>query len=485
MSAVMLASLLLLSSVFFAFGNRINSQIEKSTHQRIEEYAEQQKAYISAVLSFRHSLLSAVSACYGDTLLHSEADFQKQADTLMLAGDFDHILTIDLDGNYRLNTGETGQGSDPVGRQMMLDDEQSISPPFRAFFHDDALCVLFSVPLRNQSGERTGMLSASYTAQRFARMLLHEYNRASAFSLLTDEEGNLLFSSSEDNLFIPDSDSPAEQRLVPSPTFFSDADSAVIRASMARREDNLYTVNHNGIDYVVVQTPLEQNNWLLFSMVPTAILAEDFAYITRLHHMQLIFISLILAALAAALLLLMLRDWRRLHRENSSLALRARTDSMTGLLNQGTTSESITAELHAHMGEGMLLLLDIDNLKQINDTMGHPVGDRTILVLSDLMREVFSDASVIGRIGGDEFMIFLSKPRSREDVREQIQTLQDKLKQTMKSELLSEITPYFSIGAAYAKPGDDYTSLYRRADVALYHVKRHGKDGHCFFEDIT
>lgn len=484
-AVLMLISLLLVAAVFMGFGHRIDKQIEARTHQRIDEYAVQQKTYITSVLESRYAMLSSYATYFGDELLSNDEEFSRLSKTLMLVADFDHLLTIDKNGNFRINTGETGHGTNPVGRQLLLSYDQSISRPFRAFYHNNELCILFSVPLTNEEGEHTGMLSASYTAQRFGRLLLQDSYRDAAFSLLTDEDGNLLFSSSASSVFVPDSTSPADQRIVPSPTFFDEESAAAIRASMARREHNLYTVAHSGIEYVVVQTPIEQNNWMLFCMIPTSVLAEDYEQITRLRHMQMIIIGLIMAVIAVGIVFHLLRDWRRLRVENAVLTVRASTDSMTGLLNQGTTSEQITSELKTHLGEGMLLLLDLDNLKGINDTLGHPIGDRAILVLSDLMREIFADASVIGRIGGDEFMIFLPKPRSREDVRGHIKALQARLNDAMKDDLPARLTLRCSVGAAYAKLGDDYASLYSRADVALYHVKRHGKDGHCFFEDIA
>ena len=483
----MLTSLLLIAAIFFWFGSRIDRQIEESTHARMEEYAAQQEVYISTVLDSRYRMLSAFSTYFGDDLLSSPAAFQKLSRTLLQAGDFDHILTIDKDGNYCINTGETGQGNNPIGRQLLLSREQSISRPFRAFYHNNEQCVLFSVPLTDDEGNNAGMLCASYTAQRFARLLLQESHRESAFSLLTDAEGNLLFSSSSTHLFIPDSNSPADQRVVPSPSFFDEESSAAIRQSMARREDNLYTVTHDGVEYVLVQTPLAQNNWILFCMIPTHSLAADYDFITQLRHMQLLLISLILVLDALLLCARLLRDWRRLSRENSVLCVRASTDSMTGLLNQGTTSATIASELLAHGGEGVLLLLDLDNLKGINDTMGHPIGDRAILLLSEMMQDIFSDAAVIGRIGGDEFMIYLNKAGSRDDLRKRINLLRQQMNTAMKTriDLPDELSLHCSVGAAYAKPGDDYASLYSRADIALYHVKRHGKDGYYFFEDIV
>ncbi|MBR2943205.1 MAG: diguanylate cyclase [Clostridia bacterium] len=486
-SVLMLAALMLISFVFLYFGSMIDTEIEIHTRKHIEEYATQQKTYISEVLESRYSLLNAFATHFQDELLEDTDEFCELVHTLLLTSDFDHILTIDRDGYFRIDTGEFGQGTNDAGRQVLLSSEESLSRPFSAFFHNDELCVLLSVPLHDEAGQPTGMLCAAYTAQRFGRLLLQENYRDSAYSLLTDANGQLLFSSSSDNLFIPDQSSDQEKRMVPSPTFFDEKSSAAVRESMARREDNLYTVSHSGVDYVVVQTPLEQNNWLLFCMTPTDSIAANYVFITELLRMQMVAIIAIIIVAAIVVILMLMRDWRRLRRENTVLSVRAKTDSMTGLLNQATTSSTISAELLEHAGEGLLLLIDLDNLKSINDTMGHPIGDRAILLLSELMQRIFSDAKVIGRIGGDEFMIYMSRPGSREEVRAQILQLQEDMRHSLisRADMPKEVPLHCSIGVAYARAGDDYHSLYSRADIALYHVKRRGKDGYSFFEDIA
>ena len=445
---LLFAAMILMGGVFLFFGAKIDQLIDVSTHTRIEEYATQQRSYINAVLDARYALLTSYSTYFGEELIEKEQEFDKLCRSLLLAGDFDHVLLIDKDGNYRVNTGERGTGSDPIGRQMLLSREQAISRPFRAFYNNNELCVLLSVPLSDAEGYPAGMLCCSYSAQHFGRMLLQQNYRDNAFSLLTD------------------------------------AQSKAVRASMTLRENNLYTVNHDNMEYVVVQTPLEQNDWFLFCMVPTISLAADYHFITTLRHVQMGIIITLLLLCAIAILAILLQDYTRLRKENKLLTVRAETDSMTGLLNQATTSSTISEELSQH-ADGLLLLVDVDNLKGINDTLGHPVGDRAILILSELMQRIFSTAKVIGRIGGDEFMIYLNNPGSRDEVRAQILTLQ----RDMYHDMLAVVGPNAtlslrcSVGAAYARVGDDYDTLYRRADIALYHVKRHGKDGYAFFSD--
>ena len=163
------------------------------------------------------------------------------------------------------------------------------------------------------------------------------------------------------------------------------------------------------------------------------------------------------------------------------LSLRATTDAMTGLLNREATQAIIETALSSGQAGALLLLLDMDNLKDINDTHGHPIGDRAILVLTEQLRAIFPNADAIGRIGGDEFMIFLRGVGSEAQARAQLETLRQRLVQASQGK---RATLRCSVGGAFVRPGEDYASLYRRADEALYYVKRHGRDGYAFYKDM-
>lgn len=480
-AVISLAALLLIAAVFLSFGALINGQIEVSTRERIETYAARQKSTISAVLDSRFSLLRAFSMFLGEELIGDGAEFDRLSASLCEAGDFDHVLYISNDGHYRIDTGACGQGDYTAGRAALLAGGASISPPFRAFYQDGELCVLLSVPVEDGAGKAVGLLCVSYTAQRFGRLLLQDSYRDEAFSMLTDAEGNLLFSCGQERLYIPEPEDARERRVVPSATFFDEAQSQVIRDSMARREDNYYTFGYQGTDYVLVQTPLNHNGWLLFCMVPQQALVSDYAGITRLRHMQIIAIMLIIMLCALSMISLLLRDRRALREENSALSLRATTDAMTGLLNREATRAIIETGLSGGQPGPLLLLLDMDNLKDINDTHGHPTGDRAILILTEQLRAIFPNADAIGRIGGDEFMIFLREAGSEAQARAQLEALRQRLVQASQGK---RATLRCSVGGAFARAGEDYASLYRRADEALYHVKRNGRDGYAFYKDV-
>ena len=104
-----------------------------------------------------------------------------------------------------------------------------------------------------------------------------------------------------------------------------------------------------------------------------------------------------------------------------------------------------------------------------------------ILMLTEQLRAIFPNADAIGRIGGDEFMIFLREAGSEAQARAQLETLRNRLVQASQGK---QATLRCSVGGAFARPEEDYDSLYRRADDALYAVKRNGRDGYAFYKDV-
>ena len=82
-----------------------------------------------------------------------------------------------------------------------------------------------------------------------------------------------------------------------------------------------------------------------------------------------------------------------------------RQDSLTGLLNRKYTENVILYRLQSVPGTHMLFMLDLDNFKYINDYLGHPVGDDILTLVAQILRNAFRNDAVIGRIGGDEFLI--------------------------------------------------------------------------------
>ena len=148
-------------------------------------------------------------------------------------------------------------------------------------------------------------------------------------------------------------------------------------------------------------------------------------------------------------------------------------DGLTSVLNKRAAEQQITEELSEN-AEGCLFMIGIDDFKVINDELGHFVGDQVLTVVGTLLKTYFRQNDLIGRIGGDEFIVFLhtSDPAV---IHQKVKQLTKTLPKLLQREQIdAEVT--LSIGAALSQSGDTYPSLFSRADQAMYCAKQQGKN---------
>jgi diguanylate cyclase (GGDEF)-like protein len=182
-----------------------------------------------------------------------------------------------------------------------------------------------------------------------------------------------------------------------------------------------------------------------------------------------------LAALLAALVLV----WSRNERMRE-LQRQASQDPLTRLKNRRRFEEDLRTELARSRREGTtgaLLLLDLDNFKQVNDTLGHPVGDRVIEEIAGVLGGRTRDTDVLARVGGDEFAIVLPNcdAGEAEAVGETIATaIRVHVSQP---DDVPPITVSIGIAMFGAGTGADVTSVLSDADAAMYEAKAAGRDG--------
>lgn len=160
-----------------------------------------------------------------------------------------------------------------------------------------------------------------------------------------------------------------------------------------------------------------------------------------------------------------------------------RRDSLTGLLNKAATQDGIRKLLAAHAGEPFaFFILDMDNFKQVNDRLGHAVGDAVLVEFARVLQSRFREGDVVGRIGGDEFVAFVRVP-DRETAEKKAAELVDVLRRELGAEAGNCLVSV-SIGVAVApEAGREFETLYRNADAALYRTKERGRNGYTMFGD--
>ncbi|MBR4474641.1 MAG: diguanylate cyclase [Oscillospiraceae bacterium] len=168
-------------------------------------------------------------------------------------------------------------------------------------------------------------------------------------------------------------------------------------------------------------------------------------------------------------------DHQLLKRE---LEKRAKTDTLTGLLNKSASEDLIRMMVSNYRQDdeySALLIIDVDHFKRVNDTFGHAEGDRVLAEIGRIIKNCCRAADVAGRIGGDEFVIFMRHIEDPENACRLAERLQEKVARAFADDRLKRHVS-LSIGIAICPVnGKDYDTLFRSADGALYYVKKHGR----------
>lgn len=159
------------------------------------------------------------------------------------------------------------------------------------------------------------------------------------------------------------------------------------------------------------------------------------------------------------------------------------TDDLTGLKNKG----ALTREINAYLADettdkGIMLLLDVDKFKLINDTFGHDVGDHVIQQIGSYLKDKFIDNAVAGRFGGDEFIVFI---KDTDDADKAYRVSADIIKGVSEAVVLPEKKRRVSasIGCAvYSGSEKNYSELLKKADIALYRSKADPINRFCIYE---
>lgn len=158
--------------------------------------------------------------------------------------------------------------------------------------------------------------------------------------------------------------------------------------------------------------------------------------------------------------------------KEQDLREKASIDGLTGALNRKAAELQINTLMGDKNCKGYLFMIDVDDFKTVNDTLGHAMGDLALINLVKLLKENFRKADVVGRLGGDEFIVFMTNTEIQADA---------EAKGTEILDILATSTeePHFTISigaAAYPGAGSDYESLYLAADHAMYVSKKSGKN---------
>lgn len=240
-------------------------------------------------------------------------------------------------------------------------------------------------------------------------------------------------------------------------------------------DEYLITVNNCG------------DNWRVICSVPTYVIWQE-----KNEVKYYIFIVGFVAILISTLICILFsyRISNPVTDIVTTLDTKAHIDLLTGVLNKKSFEEYTEMALNSKEQKYAVILMDVDNFKGVNDTLGHEYGDKVLANIGKILLETFSNNDYLGRIGGDEFCVLLnlSENSAMSDI-DFIQIKCNELCSKFHNNYTGDDGKYkisASIGVSLAgKHGDTFSELYKCADKALYQSKHKGKDTYTIYTEVN
>lgn len=179
--------------------------------------------------------------------------------------------------------------------------------------------------------------------------------------------------------------------------------------------------------------------------------------------------------------LIYVKDIDEEKKKQLELQRKAERDPLTGLYNRSTTGRLINEHiaLVTNRSISALFMIDVDNFKDINDHLGHVYGDAVLCELADKLLRIFRSTDIVGRIGGDEYVVFLADGATLQTVQEKAMAICKEFHVTYQGIDGNKYTISSSVGISFfPHDGKDFSELYSRADIALYTAKSEGKNSY-------
>ena len=456
---------------FMVFFASVDNAVNKNTVELLRSNVQQQSYHFEAVIDLQFNTLEVAASYIGMQPQRLTAEQMEDVlQSLSSTDTFGRTMLILPDGTGYTSDGITTQVKDREYFITAMSGERALSNPISSSVDGDNKVVL-AVPVR-RNGEVTAVLGGSYDVGALSNLLFADIYDGKGYSFIVTADGSVVSSGttyadwSGRNFF----DAYGKVK-------YSKGSLEQMREDFQERSGGSIIVDNQGVGSYLAYEPLDCNDWVLCYVVSEENAKASYVFIT--HYELLLGLAFLVGV--GALLLTM----QRLNaRDRRRLMQKAEEDPLTGLLNKESTARSITDWLNEERCKGfqVLLMVDLDHFKEINDTYGHATGDLVLKKAAQVLRGVFRETDIVGRVGGDEFMVFLKNVGNPEVVQRLMSTLNSRIRAVTVDDLPEE-TLSCSIGAAfYPRHGKDFTLLYENADRALYEAKRAGRNGHAVFE---
>lgn len=245
-----------------------------------------------------------------------------------------------------------------------------------------------------------------------------------------------------------------------------------LKQKFIKQEKGYMTLNNNNKTSYMAYYPLKINDWIMCYNIDTDVAQESYTFIIYAEY-------LLFALFVFALVILLFTIYKVNNKHQKRLLEFTRIDALTGIKNKETLQNEISTYLKNDSSQqlGALFMIDVDNFKTVNDLNGHVIGDEVLKKFGSILKESFTIEDIVGRAGGDEFIVFVKDIQEHGNAINRAQEICQKIRNIEIDNFKGTIS--CSIGIAfYPEHGTTFKGLYNLADQALYQTKNQGRNGY-------
>ncbi|MCD8013422.1 MAG: diguanylate cyclase [Lachnospiraceae bacterium] len=466
--------------VFFRY-NRL--AIRENAKDTIQTTLDREQSHFESTIEFQYEYLEGIADYLGKSTNLLTEDSLRLISNIAEKSSLDLLALIDSEGKAYYSNGSTRDLSEREYFQKSMGGERALSEPLNSMV-DGTTRVILSVPIV-QEDTVIGVLGGSYDIGALGELLINKVYDGSGQFLIVSQDGKVI-SQSGTELFAFETDDLVTQIYKSFRSVTTTVDGKNVKFSVSEwiadlneGATRLITFKDTSESYYCYYEPLEVSDWMLCYIVNVenahAAYSQFTFYETRLFQV-----------LAAGLLVMLLIILIVTFRKQKTLVHFAETDALTGICNKKTAEEYIELWLadEACNGTQVFLMLDIDHFKEVNDVYGHAVGDIVLSAVGNGLREIFRENDIIGRLGGDEFGIFMKNatPETAVEKAEMICQMVRSIKVGSQPSCRTSCSIGVSLFPQHAK---NFMELYQKADKALYISKNSGRDQYTLYDIRT
>ncbi len=376
------------------------------------------------------------------------------------------IYFITLDGHVYTNyTGYAGKREEATVINDIPIAQITDTVFSRPYYAEDLDEVVWGVGAPTTLGERRGILLSAYKVSNFSLLLDNNLIGESTELGIVNNQGDVISGRTSVDYMINIFEALKDIEFLKSSL-------KVMQSDFKSGKPGISMYSVRGVKRYCSYMPIGENDWYFIMTVQESTLRRKLANFEQ-YGFQL---TVKLVIIMVCVFFLIIANWlAEQKRTRKILEEAARMDGLTGIYNRKAIEEDIEGSLLSagKNSPAALLVIDIDDFKKINDQKGHLFGDHVLQECANSLKDSFGSEGLIGRIGGDEFVVFLYDGSDMGKIEARVNDLIRNFN-VLTDE--GERQVFISVGIAHAGEGaDSFRKLYKRADDALYRAKQTGK----------